>query len=123
MTKIQKYTAAEFIEKSLLFFTKLGYKNLKSEPTPALNDINISGTATRFGQEFKLSVKCLVNDDVDRTSISSYLRDEEEKNIKGKIFIVTPALFDEENLIPHRKNVMLLPGNVLSKYYSILKIA
>lgn len=122
LTKIQKLSSKEFVEKSILFFTKLGYKNLKAEPTPAPNDINITGTAIRFGQEFKLSAKCIVVDNVDSSAISSYLRDEETKNTKGKIFVITPALFDEDTIIHHRKNVMLLPGNLLSKYFSVLKI-
>ncbi|QQS37234.1 MAG: DEAD/DEAH box helicase [Ignavibacteriales bacterium] len=122
LTKIQKFSNAEFIEKSIQFFTKLGYKNLKSEPTPIPNDINISGSAVKFGQEVKLSAKCLTTENADAASINSYLRDEEEKNPKGKIFILTPALFEEDSLIYHRKNVTVLPGNLLSKYYSLFKV-
>lgn len=122
LTKIQKFSPAEFIENSVLLFSKLGYKNIKSEPTPVTNDINITGTALKYGKEYKLSAKCLINDTVDNSAISIYLREQEDKNIKGKIFVLTPALFDEDTAIHHRKNVMLLPGNILSKYFSTLKI-
>lgn len=122
LTKIQKFSGSEFIEKAITFFGKLGFKNLKSEPTPIPNDINISGNAIRFGKEYRLTAKCLITENIDSAYINSYLREEEQKNAHGKIFILTSALFDDDISFYARKNVMILPGNLLSKYYSLFKI-